>query len=130
MKKGVAFISVVFYFLATCGIVINSHYCMKRLVAVQLFGSNVKVCSNCGMDYHKGNRCCHDEVKVLKMANDQNKIPVLLHDLSSLYSKEVLVSAFIVTSFVNDELSVYHPDHSPPLINQQDIYLQNGVFRV
>src|SRR6185369_10772975 len=113
MKKGIAFISVIFYFLATCGIVINSHYCMKHLVAVHLFESKVKVCSKCGMDFHKGNRCCHDEVKVLKMASDQNKVPVLVHNLASVYSIEVIVSAFMVTPFMNDAHSVFHPDHSP-----------------
>ncbi len=130
MKKGIAAISLLFYFAATCGIVINSHYCMKRLVAVHLFESKVKRCGNCGMKMHKSNHCCKDEVKVLKVVQDQNKIPVTKFELPSPETLAVTVSGFIAAAFYNiDETRHFH-NHSPPQLSAQDTYLQNGVFRI
>lgn len=130
MKKGIAIISMLFYFLATCGIVINSHYCMKRLVSVHLFESKADVCGKCGMGMHENNGCCHDEVKVIKMAQDQNKIPNVLYQFASISLTAVPVSAYIVTPYFNIEISSHFHNHSPPLVSGQDTYLLNSVFRI
>jgi hypothetical protein len=130
MKKGIAIISLALYLIASCGIVINSHYCMKRVVAVRFFESKAKSCAKCGMDMDKDNRCCHDQVKVIKMANDQNKIPVVLYQLASLSIAAVPVSDFIVTPYFNTNDSRFFLNHSPPLLSEQDSYILHGVFRI
>ena len=130
MKKGIAFISFLCYFGAASGIVINSHYCMKRLVSVHLFESKAKVCGRCGMKIHKSKGCCKDEVKVIKMGQDQNKIPVTIYRLPTLEPQPVVISDLIVSTYNKvNELLHFH-NHSPPLLSERDTYLRNNVFRI
>ena len=130
MKKGLAAISFLLYFAVTSGIVINSHYCMKRLVSIHLFETKAKVCGLCGMDVHDSDGCCRDEVKVIKLVQDQVKIPVTLYEIPSVEAIAPAVSLYDVTvhRFIDDQR--HFNNHSPPLLSAQDTYLQNNVFRI
>lgn len=130
MRKGIAAISFIIYFAASTGIVINSHYCMKRLVSVHLFGTKPEVCGFCGMDMHDNSGCCRDEVTVAKLVQDQVKIPITLYELPSIDVTSVFVSDFITAPVVNINEQRHFHNHSPPLLSAQDIYLQNNVFRI
>lgn len=125
-----AILSLAVYLIASCGIVINSHYCMKRLVAVRVFESKADACARCGMTIDKDNHCCHDEVKMVKMINDQNRIPVMLYDLSSFSPASSMVSEFLIQPILNGASLIPSQGHSPPLISLQDIYIKNRVFRI
>ena len=74
MKKLVLTISFLCYLTVTCGVVVNLHYCMDRLASVHFFGDESDQCGQCGMLLHENNTCCHDEVKVFKLEQDQNKV--------------------------------------------------------
>lgn len=130
MKKGLAVISFICYFAAASGIVINSHYCMKRLVSVHLFETKAKVCGLCGMKTHQSKGCCKDEVKVYKMAQDQTKIPVTIYSIPTLETAPVAISDLIVSNYYNVNERVHFHNHSPPLLSEQDTYLRNNVFRI
>jgi hypothetical protein len=130
MKKLFSAILLVFYFTATCGIVVNSHYCMKRLVSVHLFEAKAEVCGLCGMDIHDSGGCCRDEAKMLKLDQDHLKIPVTLFEIPSYVSTGSAVSDFIIASIINSDKEQFSQDHSPPLLSEQDTYLQNSVFRI
>ncbi len=130
MKKIIASISFVCYFAVSCGVIINSHYCMNRLASVHLFETSVDTCGICGMDTNESNGCCRDEVKIVKLQQDQNKIPVLTYEIPSLEKIVIIPSGFMVASFHNvDEQHHFH-NHSPPLLSEQDTYLQNNIFRI
>jgi hypothetical protein len=130
MKKIIASISLLCYLTVTCGVIINSHYCMNRLASVHLFETSVDVCGRCGMDTHESNGCCRDEVKVVKLEQDQNKTTIASYDIPSFEAALSIPSDFIVTSSYNiDEKRHFH-NHSPPLLSAQDTYLQNSVFRI
>jgi len=130
MKKSLAVISFIFYFAAASGVIVNSHYCMKRLVSVHLFESKAKVCGRCGMEMHMGNGCCRDEVKVYKLVQDQNKIPVMVFSLPSLDVPAIELNEFLSFSTFNIDVKRHYHNHSPPLLSMQDTYLQNRVFRI
>ena len=130
MKKIIFSISFLCYFAATSGIVINSHYCMKRLVSTHLFETSPEVCGRCGMEIHKSSGCCRNEVKVVKLDQTQNKIPVVTYNLPALEVIVTTPSAFIVASFENNGEQRHFHNHSPPLLSEQDTYLQNNVFRI
>jgi hypothetical protein len=130
MKKGLFAISFVFYFIATSGLVVNYHYCMKKLASVNLFQTSTDVCERCGMDSHESNGCCHDEVKVVKLEQDQNKIPVTLYNFSIAAPEAVIPSVFLIAAFENAGIQKHFLNHSPPLLSAQDTYLQNNVFRI
>jgi hypothetical protein len=130
MKKLIFTISFLCYFAVTSGIVINSHYCMKRLVSINLFDRTPDVCGKCGMDTHESNGCCRDEIKVVKLDQDQNTLTVTSLAIPSLKIAVTTPSDFIVALFQNIDRQRHFHNHSPPLLSGQDTYLVNGVFRI
>ena len=130
MKKALFAIAVLCYFTAASGVVVNSHYCMKRLVSVKLFGGKSERCGRCGMKMHKNSGCCHDEVKVVKLKQDQTKFSAAGYDIPSAEQIVSTPSAFIITSFYNDGGQRHFQNHSPPLLSAQETYLQINVFRI
>lgn len=82
------------------------------------------------METDESNGCCRDEIKVLKLVLDQNKLPVVTYEIPAFEIKINTPSEFIVALFQNiDEQRHFH-NHSPPLLSEQGIYLQNNVFRI
>lgn len=130
MKKIIFSISFLCYFAVTSGVVINSHYCMKRLVSVHLFDTSPDVCGRCGMETHESNGCCRDEFKVVKLEQDQNKVAFAIIEIPSLEAVASVPSGFIVAPFENIFEQRHFHSHSPPLLSEQDIYIRNNVFRI
>lgn len=130
MKKGIAVISFALYLAATSGIVINSHYCMKKLVSVKLFDAGMDKCGRCGMKMHNNPGCCHDDTKFLKLVQDQVKIPVTVFEFNSPRTLPVHEGSLLFASLFNVNVARHFHNHSPPLLSEQDRYLQNNVFRI
>lgn len=130
MKKVVVLIVAVCYLAVTCGVVVNSHYCMDRLASKTLFVSQGDKCGRCGMDIHESNGCCRDEVQIVKMEEDQQKATVTSYDIPSLETPVITPSLFITAGFSNPLVRHHFHNHSPPLLSEQDTYLQNSVFRI
>ena len=74
--------------------------------------------------------CCRDEVKVVKLVQDQNKIPVVTYEFSSIDQLAIEPSEFIAALFQNTDTNRHFFNHSPPLLSAQDTYLQINVFRI
>ena len=130
MKKTVAVISLACYLLVTTGVVINHHYCMKRLASVQVFGSAKTFCGKCGMHIKKSKGCCRDEVKVMKLQTDQNNFSAEAFSIPAMEIMAITPSQFIAALFYNGQGQVHFLNHSPPLLSAQDTYLQINVFRI
>lgn len=130
MKKIIASITVLCYLVVTCGVIVNAHYCMNQLSSVHFFESKTEKCDLCGMDTHKSNGCCRDEISVIKLVQDQNKVPVISYDLSSPELLAITPSEFIILPFTNSCINTQNNFHPPPLLSRQDSYLQNSVFRI
>ncbi len=130
MKKPLAAILILLYLAASSGIVINSHYCMKRLVSVDLFQEKARVCGLCGMDMHNNNGCCHDEVKVLKVVQDQVSNPAVSFELPLPEAVPASLNHHVLDLAGITGLQRHFQNHSPPLISAQDSYLQHRVFRI
>jgi len=130
MKKAILSISFICYQVITSGIVINSHYCMNRLASTDLFGAEVKQCGSCGMDMHQSNSCCKDEMKFVKLVQDQTVHPLISYSIPSLEAIIGFPSLFIETNVENDITQHHFLNHSPPLLSEQDTYLRNNVFRI
>lgn len=130
MKKVIATISFLCYFIVSSGFVISSHYCMERLASVHLFEVTPEVCGQCGMDTHESNGCCRDEVTVVKLAQDQRQVALVVFELPALAPQEITLSDFLAANTYNVNEQPHFHNHSPPLLSAQDIYLQNHVFRI
>lgn len=130
MKKAAALITLLLYFAATSGIVINSHYCMKKLVSVNFYGKKSKVCGLCKMEMHNNDGCCHDEVKVVKLVQDQVTTPAFVCNFQSPEAAAPVISDFLFTSLFNTDQQRLTQSHSPPILSGQDTYLRINVFRI
>jgi hypothetical protein len=130
MKKIAVSILLICYLAVSSGVIINFHYCMNRLASTELFAFEGERCGKCGMHTDESNGCCRDEVKIVKMVDDQKLTAAFSYVLPSLDAIFQKPSDFIVTSFYNVPLTRHFLNHSPPLLSAQDIYLQNSVFRI
>lgn len=130
MKKLVLTISFLCYLTVTCGVVVNLHYCMDRLAAVHFFGNESDECGQCGMSMHGKNSCCHDEVKVVKLQQDQNKFSTADYAFNGLSETVITPSVYLNAPFESALKTTTNTGHSPPLLSEQDTYLQINVFLI
>ncbi len=129
MKKILATITLLCYLLLTTGVVVNFHYCMNQLASVKFFEKESNKCSLCGMKMHRSKGCCHDEICVVKKTVDQQRV-VPAYPINAPVDASFLISDFIVLPTINTQYSSEWQNHSPPLLNKQNIYLENCVFRI
>ena len=130
MKKILSTITVLIYFTVTCGVMINFHYCMDRYSSFKLYAVADAKCDLCGMQMHsETNDCCRDEIKIIKLDEDQKTSDVVFsfYEVSPI---EIVPSEFICFVFSGQVDSKQFNNHSPPLLTMQDTYLQNCVFRI
>lgn len=130
MKKLIASISYLCYFVVSSGLIINSHYCMDRLASVHLFETAAETCGLCGMNTHESNGCCRDEVLVVKMEQDQDRMPVTVAAFAAPEKLPVVLSDYLYCRLQNVVVSNHFQNHSPPLLSEQETYLQIRVFRI
>lgn len=130
MKKIVVAIWLALYLGMSTGVVVNFHYCMDRLASTQFFGQEAEVCGQCGMHMDEAMGCCRDEVKVVKMEDDQR---VTVAEMLVIQAPALLPVAYAnyFDEFLPDRINKGSlNNHSPPLLSEQDTYLQNSVFRL
>ena len=130
MRKMSVFILLICHLAFSTGVIVNAHYCMNRLASTQLFATASKECGKCGMHIDDSHGCCRDEVRVVKMDDDQKLTAAFSPDFTNLTLQPQLPSAFISTSFYNVSLEGYSSYQPPPLLMGPDTYLQNCVFRI
>ncbi|HSU28952.1 MAG TPA: hypothetical protein VLJ68_11250 [Chitinophagaceae bacterium] len=129
MKKILATFTILCYLLLTTGVVVNFHYCMNQLASVKFFEKERNKCSLCGMKMHRSHGCCHDEICVVKLSVDQQKVVPVDH-IEAPTGNSFIISDFIVLPTINTYNSNPWQNHSPPLLTKQDTYLENCVFRI
>jgi hypothetical protein len=129
VKKALAAILLLVYATVSSGFTMNLHYCMDRFQSWDL-GKTKEKCGLCGMKVKKSNGCCRDEVKVVKLQQD------VLGATAIVYAMQAPVLATTPFFFTAGVAGIYSqpvstpPAHGPPLIDRQDTYLRNCVFRV
>ncbi len=128
MKKAIAVILLIFYFAFSSGVVINLHYCMNQLDSSKLGAAKSDICGKCGMHTEDSNGCCHDEVKLIKIQDDQ-KVASVEFQFPAPDTFVEKNNLFVFVSGIEIEKKSEFTNHSPPL-SKQDTYLQNCVFRI
>lgn len=79
------------------------------------------------MEKHQG--CCKDEVKIVKLQDDQNTATVS-YNIKVAESPALIPSGFISTFSISSYKLQKQDNHIPPELSDQEIYLQNRVFRI
>jgi len=127
VKKTVILLLSVLYITLTSGVVVNIHYCMGRVAAVNYGHEEDKKCGKCGMDQKEG--CCQTEEKLLKAGDD--------HLSGQTFNTVFSIPSDIPPSFPDFISSNYRSKdhhnsqyHSPPDVRGTDLGLYNCVFRI
>ena len=128
MKKLIASFTVIVYFAFACGVMVNYHYCMDRFDSISFFKASGDWCPKCQM-HTSGRGCCHDEVKIVKLQDDHQTSSASF-EFKNVLPPVTTHSEFLFVTIFSEENSLNKTDHSPPLLPQQDIYIQNRVFRI
>ena len=129
MKKTIASFTILVYFAFTCGVMVTYHYCMDRFDSVRLYKPSSDWCSSCGM-HTKGKGCCHDQVTIVKI-HDDHQTSSVLSSIDKIQPPITTLPEFLSAALLNKDVSLNKTDHSPPLLlSEQDVYIQNGVFRI
>lgn len=103
---------------------------MDQLASIRLYEQEAKSCATCGMEYHDSNDCCRNEVKVVKLEQDQNN-HFFPHPGIAKYTPLVVeLSEYQVSSLFAERTLPHFYNHSPPLLSASDTYLVNCVFRI
>jgi len=132
MKKILISILAVFYLVTSTGATIHLHYCMGKLVGIDLKHKPSERCGKCGMvikHHSKKHGCCKDEFKQIKNDKDQN-ISVVEMDFfhpvmipSSNFQSELF-------SIIGSSVTTTYPVSNAPPLNSGSIYIRNCVFRI
>jgi hypothetical protein len=127
MKKALALILLLMYFVVSTGFVVSFHYCMDKLDSVQIGAGNDEECGKCGMHTGK-NACCFDDVKMVKLDATHTATAALIASFS-LPEAVAFTSEYLLAPFYNLVEEDFVIVHSPPLIKERT-YLYNCVFRI
>lgn len=132
MKKLSIFILAICYLAVSSGVVISQHFCMNRLDSVEWFASqSPDECGRCGMSMEEAHGCCHDQVDLLKLQNDQQQAFATLFNFNAPLA--VLPPApidFLLTTFHSQDIYIDNLAHAPPLLPDDDLCIMNSVFRI
>lgn len=130
MKKAILFIAMMGYLAFSSGVMFNFHYCMNKLDSVQLFAPASKKCGKCGMHTDASHGCCRDEVKIVKIDDEQKITAAIDFSVQALQLPAQVPSAYILTAFINSDETGHSTDHSPPLSATKDMRSLLCVFRI
>lgn len=128
MKKLLATISLLIYFVVSTGFVVSVHYCMDKFNGVGWGEALSDACGKCGMTITDSDGCCKDEVKVMKLPVDQTIAKLVTVSFSTPVITTLPVS-YLLPPPISDSITEKPVAHGPPLC-KRDIYLQNCVFRI
>jgi hypothetical protein len=127
MKKLLAAITLVMYFMVSTGFAVSIHYCMDKLDSVQIGAEHDDVCNKCGME--TGNKkCCWDEVQVLKLQTTHMASQALVADFTAP-TAIVIHQEFLLNPFRNYKQADHAVATDPPP-DELPLTIKNCVFRI
>lgn len=71
MKKFIVTILAILYLGVSSGATVNFHYCMGKLIELELVSNQFEKCSKCGMNKDKNTDCCKDQYQKFKVEESQ-----------------------------------------------------------
>jgi hypothetical protein len=128
MKKLLATISLLIYFVVSTGFVVSVHYCMDKLNGIEWGEVDSDQCGKCGMTITDSDGCCKDEIKLMKLKVDQAIAKLVTNSFSTPVITALPIS-FLLPPPIKAYITEEPVAHGPPL-SEQDTYLQNRVFRI
>jgi len=125
MKNFLIIVLLFVHTAASSGTVLSLHYCMGDFASVSIGHKDKKGCDKCGME-KKG--CCHDDVKVIKLDNNDITYATNNH---SFYQPGLVVFHTIVDHNVGLPLRDFKPAIGiDAFAEDPPIFLLNCNFRI
>ncbi len=128
MKKLIITIAAMAYMSVSTGIAMEIHYCMGKFAGIEFYGSEKEACGICGMK-EKGQGCCHDEHKFIKLEDSHKNV---LNTIDFSFCEPVVATEYNLYNFqffpvTSNEFVTLH---SPPDNTGPSRCIRNCVFRI
>jgi len=127
VKRILTPILALLYLAITSGVLINVHYCMGEVAAVDYGHDSSSTCENCGMKSKAG--CCSTETAFIKVSEQQKADATPSMDaplpqiVASVYDHSMAVETM---QFINAS----RQGHSPPGLVKPSLNILYGNFRI
>ncbi|PSL45725.1 hypothetical protein CLV51_104432 [Chitinophaga niastensis] len=132
MKKVLTLLLAVLYMGSSTGATFHMHYCMGKLVEVQLWHEETKKCSKCGPDQCTAcaKKCCKDAHKTVKLDKDQKAVEHAFHfqQIAAVATPAANLSLPAVQAL--SLLAEYPISNAPPRSYKVHPYILNCSFRI
>lgn len=132
MKKAIALILAFLYVGSSTGATFHMHYCMGKLVEVELWHAEAKKCSKCGAKPSQAcaKKCCKDEHKTVKLEKDQKAAEYAFHFIQ-MAALATPVSFFELPQVYSTSLVVEYPtSNAPPRSSKVPPHILNCTFLI
>lgn len=136
MKRFIAVILTFIYISTAIGANVQLHYCMGKLVKVELGSGKKDLCESCGMKKDPAGasigkkKCCEDEYKELKLKKDQ-RAPESAPPLAFAPFEAIPVTVYALPAVKAVSLATEFPvAAAPPGTADVPVYLLNCNFRI
>lgn len=129
MKKAVVAILAFLYMTIATGVVVNLHYCMGSIAAVDYGYNEQHDCGKCGMEMKPAKGCCHTESKIIKIDDAHQLVKATAQQFQAPALPVIELSSFERT-LPEPGLELVHHDLPPPDDLSSPPYLLNRVFRI
>lgn len=129
MRRIISIAILLLYTALSVGMVVSTHYCKGKLVAVKVsFGGDGK-CSCKGGKMKKS--CCSKNTVYLKIGGEQKSVSSFACPNRNFYEQVIVLPPTKSLFCVNlSELAFNDADIYPPKVVQQPIYLLDRVFLI
>ena len=120
-----AYIALSMYLLATCGLVVNLHFCCGGLAEIAVFGDlDPCSCDHSDHDCGNGDSCCDFESIYLSVGEEHNT-PVQTVIIQELLGPSVMIQLPEVIALSDLEITNWAPIRDGPIPHSQPVYLAN-----
>ncbi|MCF6404630.1 hypothetical protein L3C95_17165 [Chitinophaga filiformis] len=132
MKKFLVLILAILYVGSSTGATFHLHYCMGKLVKVQLWHEDAKRCSNCGMNKKKqcARKCCRDEHKTVKLEKDQKAAENTVHFMQLVAINSPVFHTGFSEAYPFSVIEEFPLANAPPRSSKVPSRIFNCIFRV
>ncbi|NLR77934.1 HYC_CC_PP family protein [Chitinophaga eiseniae] len=131
MKKVFTLLLAILYLGSSTGATFHLHYCMDKLVTVQLWHQD-SPCSKCGPSPEKSctKPCCKDKYKTVKLDKD-HKVSENTAQPQYLAAGAVPVVAFeFAQAYVTPLVIAFPITHAPPYNDKVPSHILHCTFRI
>jgi hypothetical protein len=132
MKQFLTLILAVLYMGSSTGASFHMHYCMGKLVEVDLLEDADAKCSKCEANHNKlcAKKCCTDEQKLVKLAKDQRATENTVQAMQ-LVAVAIPVSYPVLSELHAESLVEAYPvSNAPPRSSKVSPQILHCIFRI